>query len=146
MALPTTTCCAGCNRPGLPVDMRQCPRCFIGSRRTICSCCKMCAACDGASPFKKRRPDDRSPAWTTALNASWGQVDRFFLEGPPSHIDGSQIKGSNQTRHSTADAADVSCSLKDKSSNTVHDSSTWNIALNALTGGSWKDVLNIWSN
>lgn len=233
MVPPTTTCCAGCNRPGLHVDMRQCPRCYIGSQRTICSSCKMCAACDVVSPFKRRRPDDRSPAWTSTLDASWGQVDRFFLEGEPtSRKHGSEIIGRNETRYphlgehfrftprlgdssssrkvrptvgnkvkvldsdhmrqffpsaigkivmittdardsqpfqiegsdrwlfrddvqlweqdvneSTDGAAlDASRFLKDNKSSAVSDSSSWNTALSALTGGSWKDVLNIWSN
>jgi hypothetical protein len=81
MALQTPAPCAGCSKISFPVDMRQCPRCFIGSNRTICSCCTMCAACDCATPSRRRRLNDRSPAWATSLDASWGQVDPFCVDG-----------------------------------------------------------------
>lgn len=81
MALQTPAPCAGCRKLSFPVDMRQCPRCFIGSKQTICSCCKMCAVCDCATPSRRRRLNDRSPAWAQSLDASWGMVDPFCVDG-----------------------------------------------------------------
>lgn len=167
------TPCAGCTKPCLDVDMRKCPRCFVGSTRTLCSRCIMCAGCDGnACRAKRRQLADRSPVWANSLSATCGQIDGLSYEAdaarePVRKQESSREEKSDFGEHSQQTLAtqlpvllgqpsprkqEASCSSQEAdalySSSAADSSSSWTASLSALPGGglSLKHILAAWSN